>query len=128
MSFNSNTKGVTCGTEIVYASPPMVFRQIRVDESVFICVDSSVDHCLSFYRVCVCPLYGMSSDLPLLITLLVSSNPSCVLIKLSSVKILQEGSGICMLLSYAFGAVKTGQNMTLILSASIGFRESMPIH
>ena len=48
MSFNSNTKGVTCGTEIVYASPPMVFRQIRVDESVFICVDSSVDHCLSF--------------------------------------------------------------------------------
>ena len=74
MSFNSNTKGVTCGTEIVYASPPMFFRQIRVDESVFICVDSSVDHCLSFYRVCVCPLYGMSSDLRLLITLLVSSN------------------------------------------------------
>ena len=75
MSFNSNTTGVTCGTEIVYASP-MVFRQFRVDESVFICVDRSVDHCLSFYRFCVCPLYGMSSDLWLLITLLVSSNPS----------------------------------------------------
>ena len=124
MSFNSNTKGVTCGTEIVYASPPMVFRQIRVDESVFICVDSSVDHCLSFWPLC-CLLFF---DLRILITPLVSSNPSCVLIKLSSVKILQEGSGICMLLSYAFGAVKTGQNMTLILSASIGFRESMPIH
>ena len=59
MSFTSNTTGVTCGTEIVYPSP-MVFRQIRVDETVFICVDRSVDHCLSFYRFCfahcmVCP-------------------------------------------------------------------------